>query len=497
MGLLYRAGAAALASLLAFTSVTNAQGFDFQDLGAQCPAQYNYQYLGCAPTMSQPFAFSPSGWDPSSGADNSKGYIQWDNGDFVNQTITPYFCSNVCRAHGFKYAALWDKGCNCGSSLSYTYPGAVAPVMLVPGSTETLCQQNAAGGDYGPCGGDQREYCGTNRGARIFVDPSFADERNLNSPAATAQSYQVLGCFTTANLPTSNEGVTRAQVASGPQCLSFCADLGMPFVQMIPSTSGVSGQVVDCRCGTEFGKGTQVATNVQGNACTLQCSAPNSGTACTAQDCCGASNGPFPIYVNPALMGCFTPIIPGVSDASAPGGFDCFPTPQYIAARATSSVSYVAATMSASARFVPTASPAANAFSIYACYQNTVIGSVFNTPVDSGLASGSVSVTACVNYCDTNGYTYAAVVGVPASQKCYCAAAGNMITGVTPNNAMQDCNQPCAGSTRENCGGNNGPLVYAKAAVAAGGPWAASFTASYSSTPVYACKNTGTYLSFL
>src|SRR4051794_3213893 len=73
-----------------------------------------------------------------------------------------------------------------------------------------------------------------------------------------------------------------------------------------------------------------------------QSECPNFIYRCTGQDCCGNVNGPFPVYANPKLMGCYIPVIPGItnpdSDTPAFDGYNCFPTPASIAARAPSPV---------------------------------------------------------------------------------------------------------------------------------------------------------------
>jgi hypothetical protein len=241
MGLSMRVRATALASFVALSSVANAQGFFYQDLRLQCDAKYNYQYVGCAATTARPFAFSPSNWDPASTADNSKSYINFDTGDFVNQTVTPYFCAQTCRAHGFKYTALWDKSCNCGNTLDYkTVLGTnIQLSTTIDASSDTKCTTGTDGNPYPNCGGDLRENCGSNQGARIFVDPSFPDERTLTNPTTIAADYALLGCFKNARFPSSVDAVTTVTVANGPTCLKYCADLGMPLAYMISGLAGL------------------------------------------------------------------------------------------------------------------------------------------------------------------------------------------------------------------------------------------------------------------
>ncbi|KAI1156277.1 hypothetical protein F4825DRAFT_320217 [Nemania diffusa] len=404
-------------------------------------------------------------------------------------TITPYFCAQTCRAHGFKYAALWDKGCHCGSSLDYTTTGGANVTLsnLIDANSDTVCTTGADNNQWPPCGGDRRENCGSNRGARIFVDPSFPDERKLTDFAIIAQGYALLGCFKNARFPSAVDSVTSVSVQSTATCLQYCADLGMPYAYMARDANQGN---INCNCGSEFNKKTsQVSSDT--NGCSEHCSDPSQRTGCTGQDCCGSGSGPFPVYANPQLMGCFTPIIPGMAnpdvDDPAPDGYDCFPTPRSIQARAASPVvKYAARTMSASASFVATASPAANAFVNYGCWQNTLVGDLLDAVTTATIPNNTINVDTCVKFCDSNNHRFAALYGAPPNSQCACG--DTLKSNVTPNGAMEDCNQPCPGSAQQNCGGDKGPLLYARSDVTPN-QWAQLYTSSWSHTVVYSCTS--------
>ncbi|KAI8951581.1 hypothetical protein F4801DRAFT_285448 [Xylaria longipes] len=483
-----RARATALASLVALSSVVNAQGFYYQDPSLQCGPQYNFQYLGCAETSTAPFAFSPNQWDPAITADLSRSSIHYDIGDFVNMTGTPYFCAQFCRSHGFKYTALWDKSCHCGNTLNYKNLDRTVVDLenSINSVSDALCLNGRDGNPYPPCGGDRRENCGSNGGARIFVDPSFPDERALPTLPTLAQGYAQLGCFKKARFPSGIDSITTVNVQSTETCFEYCADLGMPYVYM-ESTTGA----IKCNCGSEFNKNSaQAALDL--DKCTIQCSNPTDTAACSGQDCCSTGNGPFPVYANPTLLGCFIPIIPGTenpdTETPASDGYNCFPTPQSILGRAPSPViSYASRTMSASASFIATASPAANAFVNYGCWQSTRVADLFVDVFPYTLTDLELNVDKCVAFCDGANHNFAAVWGTPTTT---CACGDTLKTGVTPNGAMEDCNQPCTGSLTQNCGGDNGPLVYAKSNITPN-RWADLYTSSWSSTIVYSCTPVG------
>lgn len=192
-------------------------------------------------------------------------------------------------------------------------------------------------------------------------------------------------------------------------------------------------------------------------------------------------------------MGCFIPIIPGPadppSDTPASDGYDCFATPQSILGRAPSPVvAYATKTMSASASFIATASPAANAFVNYGCWQNTQVANLFDTVITADIAASSISVDTCVAFCDSNNHRFAAIYGLAPNSNCACG--DTLKPDVTPNGAMEDCNQPCPGSAQQNCGGDNGPLVYARSDVTPN-QWAQSYTATWSQTIRYSCQGGG------
>jgi len=233
MVLSIRVGAAALTSLVALRSGVNAQGFYYQDISKQCDSGFKFEYLGCAPASQIPFTFLPTEWNPALTADNSMSYINYDlGGNPINITTTPYFCANMCRAHGYKYSSFFDKFCSCGGSLSYLDTTGTAVTLTPNPDSDTLCTTGTRGETYPNCGGDLRENCGSNQGARIWVDSSFPDERTLTDLSRVSDGYGLLGCFT-GRFPSSHNEITETSQASGPACLKYCADLGLPLAFMV------------------------------------------------------------------------------------------------------------------------------------------------------------------------------------------------------------------------------------------------------------------------
>lgn len=229
MRLSSRVRATALVSLAA-VSFVNAQGLYFQD-----PKVCNtkFQYLGCANVQYEPFPFAPTNWDPKATADNSASYIDYDTGDIVNSTVTPYFCAQACEAHGYKYSAVWfERSCSCGGSLKIkSQQGADLDLATVLDKTsDAKCLTKIDGGAPDPCGGDRRQNCGSNQGARIFVNPSFQDTSS-STISSLAAGYSLLGCFKNARFPSRT--YTTTDLASSDQCFSYCANLGASLVFMV------------------------------------------------------------------------------------------------------------------------------------------------------------------------------------------------------------------------------------------------------------------------
>lgn len=205
----------ALVGLLAFIVSVKAQGWFVEDTSQVCEGK-DWQILGCYKTTTQPFAFFPS-IPPPTGGDIGTSYIYYDQNDNVNSTMTPNGCTDFCRHHGFRYAGLWNNLCSCGSTLT-------------EGPT-TLSDQDASKcGDV--CDGDSRETCGSDAGARIFVDTSYI--KTVANPAA---GYKKLGCFQSANFPGASS-LFQKTVTSASECLTYCGTLNLALASMLFNDAG-------------------------------------------------------------------------------------------------------------------------------------------------------------------------------------------------------------------------------------------------------------------
>ncbi len=234
-----RVTALAVTWVLFHAVVVDAQGFWYKNLGLSCSAQQTFQYIGCASVSAYGsasnndiFGYSPANPIASGNDIPSRSYIAYNEGSQLNNTFTPHYCTDACRAHGFKYAALFDGGgCKCGMSLTR------GSVTINPSQSEASCSVEL-------CPGDRGEFCGASAYARIFVDPSFPDEGGLLTAAQQVPDYTLLGCFRKPNFDAYESNVLDITAPNAAQCLTLCADYGYPLARMA-FISGGSPSYVD------------------------------------------------------------------------------------------------------------------------------------------------------------------------------------------------------------------------------------------------------------
>ncbi|ETS87217.1 hypothetical protein PFICI_01045 [Pestalotiopsis fici W106-1] len=212
-----------LFAIAVFVGLVQGQGFYLEPF--TCTSAQNWVDLGCYDaTGTQPFTFAVQNGYKSE--DPSRAYANYNiGGNNINSTVTPNFCTQACRAHGFRYASLYDRQCRCGTALGTSFFGKR--------SSDQTCYSQTLSTDATPCSGDRSENCGQvsgNTKARIFVDPSFEAEQNPASidTAGLASSYGYLGCFNKPNLPSDDPNRDTLQ-ASPQACFENCARYGFPL----------------------------------------------------------------------------------------------------------------------------------------------------------------------------------------------------------------------------------------------------------------------------
>jgi hypothetical protein len=198
---------------------------------AQCGSPENFGYLGCfnnflaAGQGSTLFSFSPQAYDPNN---PSRSFPGWDPGSDYNSTVTPLSCARVCRAFGYRYAAVRDNNCNCGMQLPVAY---LATGLSLQPSADCNVQ----------CAGDSSQTCGGGSAAQIYVDPTFIDASSFSLTAAVldilVSAYRYLGCFDAANGFPTQDPRAKFVVASMTLCLRTCAGFGYPLVYGSPTGS--------------------------------------------------------------------------------------------------------------------------------------------------------------------------------------------------------------------------------------------------------------------
>lgn len=223
---LWRTKATALVFAWTLFQVTlvNAQGFYFKDLGLTCNSDQTFQYLGCA-LNDNIWNWAPEDPPTPGNAIGTKSYINFAQNGHVNHTVTPHFCTDTCRAHGFKYAAVRDGYyCRCGGSIER------GSQLIDPSVAENSCNT--------PCSGDGGDTCGDGTHARVYVDPSFPDEAGLENAAAQVAGYQKLGCFQRVGFSVDESAVENHVVATTGECFTQCADYGYPYAVITRDNGG-------------------------------------------------------------------------------------------------------------------------------------------------------------------------------------------------------------------------------------------------------------------
>ena len=231
--------------LLCFASLVSAQGTLGGSQGA-CGSQDAWVYQGCySDDDNGPHASFT--WQLSSNP-NSVYYYPPYNG-----SVTPGFCQQACRGHGFRYAALYNGvSCYCGTDLpnpsaqEFTSDGQGDLIGNNPGATTSISTCHVPGKG---CAGDPSQYCGSSVGTDIYADPSFDDSASARLP----QNFQYLGCFYNNPPGPLYVGIS---TTSTFDCASYCGNLGYAYM----GRHGFDDQTdtINCGCGSEVQTGNQV-----------------------------------------------------------------------------------------------------------------------------------------------------------------------------------------------------------------------------------------------
>ncbi|KAK4199700.1 hypothetical protein QBC40DRAFT_202071, partial [Triangularia verruculosa] len=210
--------------------------------------------------------------------------------------------------------------------------------------------------------------------------------------------------------------------------------------------------------------------------------------------CCGRGSY-MPIYINPELQGCYSPIIPGYKASQAEPEYECVDYPSSLLGppKTLAQPSYPASLIINTGPALirpPSVSAGQRIYLLNGCYGNSVFGTGGGTGVlNSALSLVRTNISPatldnCASICNTNNYD---VMGMVNGRDCYCSSTVN--SGLTFDN-MATCKIPCLDANNIACGGPNSPVVYA---VNGGGVFS-----SYVSTqiitpyPTYACQGRAT-----
>jgi len=213
--------AQALVAVTGLLGLADAQAYF--NTAPQCAAD-NFVSLGCFTALPATFfPFTLVDYSPAATTSNVYPGFSLTTNNYDN-SLTPVNCARVCRGFGFKYTALQNNVCFCGTQVPFGTIG-----------TPSLSACNL------PCGGDSAQTCGGALAAQIYVDPTFAEasqvpsELGFNPPLALR--YRFLGCYRVGTGPAINllpfpSADTRfsGTTATADACFNLCAALGYPLV---------------------------------------------------------------------------------------------------------------------------------------------------------------------------------------------------------------------------------------------------------------------------
>ncbi|WWC62263.1 uncharacterized protein I303_104859 [Kwoniella dejecticola CBS 10117] len=82
-------------------------------------------------------------------------------------------------------------------------------------------------------------------------------------------------------------------------------------------------------------------------------------------------------------------------------------------------------------------------------------GSSGRALASASFADDSMTISKCLNYCQTQGFQYG---GVEYGRECYCG--DSLVNGASLSSPSTNCNTPCAGDSSRTCGGGNALQLY-------------------------------------
>jgi hypothetical protein len=235
-----------------FATLASAQGYLGGTQYPPCNAAIGqgWQYYGCwnfqpSAGVSQYYNLSIS----SNVVDSYQGYPGWAPTKapfwYTYVSDTPFNCTQACRGHGYRFAALVSGfQCQCGQNPPTT--PAPSSSLDPKGVSGNSCHANTVGSALGAfCPGDATQFCGLLGSgnipyADVYVDNSFPLFSSIN-PTVEQNNYRYMGCFLNGAPPNNVNSILAyrppnfgANATSGfttqAQCFYACANLGFPMV---------------------------------------------------------------------------------------------------------------------------------------------------------------------------------------------------------------------------------------------------------------------------
>lgn len=251
---------------LSLAGLGASQGYFGTDQSS-CSQTQAFTYQGCfAPATGTAADWAGYTFRLNSNSAGATGYPNYTS--YANTTVD--VCLTVCRAYGYRFAALAFLDVNT----PYCKCGSIAPTtsQTLDSNPNNNSTTNACHGTL-TCPANPGQFCGSRTASDIYMDTSFS---NSSSDSAIS-NYGYLGCFASdyTNTDTRFPLVTKSTFFNqyttptfNPDCLARCASLGYPYA----ASSQPDGSANNCQCGSSI-------VRLQSNNPNSQCNVPcNSGT---------------------------------------------------------------------------------------------------------------------------------------------------------------------------------------------------------------------------
>ena len=202
-------------------------------------------------------------WQLNTNPSNEKGYPGFTSNDQMTVTL----CQTGCRAHGFKFAALFY-GIECYCAATWPVPGSPSDGSTDNGigsigTNADIASTNPNSDCSAHCSGDNGQVCGGGDAISLYFDPSIQNDTALTTQASVGSpgNFLYFGCYSNVNPGPTYISIKTPNTVS---CLTYCGRLGYAFA----TRSGIDSNTgTTCGCGSEIQAGLQIPESTCSNYC--------------------------------------------------------------------------------------------------------------------------------------------------------------------------------------------------------------------------------------